>query len=137
MHFHLTKSSTALLVFAVLLTTATSETRARDFDRLNNDFGWKHLPCSFLNENTVYMILTAFCMNFFTYFISAVSSVFTSLSPTSKIKKFVFHFTAVCAKWTRTARRWWHTVRHNICISDAQYYELSAQQNLWCEILEF
>ena len=28
-------------------------------------------------------------------------------------------------------------VRHNICISDAQYYEPSAQQNLWCEILEF
>ncbi len=25
----------------------------------------------------------------------------------------------------------------NICISNAQYYELSAQQNLWCEILEF
>ena len=81
--------------------------RERDFDRLNNDFGWKHLPCSFLNENTVYMILTAFCMNFFSYFIRAVSSVFTSLSPTSRVKKFVFHFTTVCAKWTRTARRWW------------------------------
>ena len=25
----------------------------------------------------------------------------------------------------------------NICISDAQYYEFGAQQNLWCEILEF
>jgi len=25
----------------------------------------------------------------------------------------------------------------NICISDAQYYELSAQQNLWCEIFDF
>ena len=25
----------------------------------------------------------------------------------------------------------------NICISIAQYYELNAQQNLWCEILEF
>ena len=25
----------------------------------------------------------------------------------------------------------------NICVPDAQYYELSAQQNLWCEILEF
>ena len=35
------------------------------------------------------------------------TSVFTSLSPTSRVKKFVFHFTAVCAKWTRTARRWW------------------------------
>ena len=25
----------------------------------------------------------------------------------------------------------------NICISDAQYYELNARRNLWCEILEF
>ena len=25
----------------------------------------------------------------------------------------------------------------NICISNAQYSQLSAQQNLWCEILEF
>ena len=25
----------------------------------------------------------------------------------------------------------------NICISDAQYYEPDAQQNLWYEILEF
>ena len=48
-----------------------------------------------------------YCMNFFTYFIRAVSSVFTSLSPTSRIKKIVFHFTAVCSKWTRTARSWW------------------------------
>ena len=23
----------------------------------------------------------------------------------------------------------------NICISDAQYYELNALRNLWCEIL--
>ena len=23
----------------------------------------------------------------------------------------------------------------NICISDAQYYELNAVRNLWCEIL--
>ena len=81
--------------------------RECDFDRLNNDFGWKHLPCSFLNENTMYMILTAFCMKFFSYFIRAVSSIFTSLSPTSRIKKFVFHFTTICAKWTRTARSWW------------------------------
>mgnify|MGYP004452738247 CR=1 FL=1 len=26
---------------------------------------------------------------------------------------------------------------NNICISNAQYYEFSAQQNLWYEILEF
>ena len=29
------------------------------------------------------------------------------------------------------------SVRHNICIYNAQYYDLSARRNLWCEILEF
>lgn len=80
--------------------------RERDFDRLNNDFGWKHLPCSFLEENTVFMILTAICMNFFSYLTRQISPVFTPITPTSRVKKFVFHFAAVCAKWTRTARTW-------------------------------
>lgn len=80
--------------------------RERDLDRLNNDFGWKHLPCSFLEENTVYMILTAICMNIFSYLTNYISSVFTSITPTSRVKKFVFHFAAICAKWTRSARTW-------------------------------
>ncbi len=29
------------------------------------------------------------------------------------------------------------SAEYNICISDAQDYEPGAQQNLWCEILEF
>ena len=29
------------------------------------------------------------------------------------------------------------SAEYNICISDAQYYEPDARQNLWCEILEF
>ena len=29
-----------------------------NFDVMNNDFGWKHLPCSDMNYNTVYMIIT-------------------------------------------------------------------------------
>lgn len=81
--------------------------RECDFARLNNDFGWRRLPCSFMNENTAFMILTAICMNFFSFFIGRVSSVFTTLSTTSRVKTFVFHFAAVCAKWTRSARMWW------------------------------
>lgn len=80
--------------------------RECDFARLNNDFGWKHLPCSFMNENTAFMILTAICMNFFSFFIGRIASVFTRLTPTSRVKTFVFHFMTVCAKWTRSARRW-------------------------------
>lgn len=79
--------------------------RECDFARLNNDFGWKRLPCSFMNENTAFMILTAICMNFFSFFIGSIASVFTELTPTSRGKAFVFHFTTVCAKWTRTARK--------------------------------
>ena len=29
------------------------------------------------------------------------------------------------------------SLHDNICISDSQYSSFSAQQNLWCEILEF
>ena len=36
------------------------------------------------------------------------------LSPTSRVKKFVFLFTAVCAKWTRTARSWWQNLYTSI-----------------------
>lgn len=80
-------------------------TRECDFARLNNDFGWKHLPCSFMNENTAFMILAAICMNFFSYFVGLVASSF-DIPPTCRVKRFVFRFVTVCAKWTRTARTW-------------------------------
>jgi hypothetical protein len=35
------------------------------FDELNNDFLWKNLPFSFLNENTVFMMIMAMCRNFY------------------------------------------------------------------------
>ena len=38
--------------------------RERDFDSLNNDFMWKHLPCSYLKENTVFMILSKHSINY-------------------------------------------------------------------------
>ena len=28
------------------------------FDVMNNDFGWKHLPCSDMHHNTVFLIMT-------------------------------------------------------------------------------
>ncbi len=45
-------------------------------------------------------------MDVFSFFIGHIASVFTKLTPTSRVKTFVFYFTAVCAKWTRSARRW-------------------------------
>ena len=42
-----------------------------------------------------------------------------------------------CQRKRRIQRNVLDSTEYNICISDAQYYESSAQQNLWCEILEF
>ena len=39
------------------------------FDRQNNDFGWAHLPKSFLNQNTVFLLLTAMAANFYLYIV--------------------------------------------------------------------
>jgi len=76
------------------------------FDVMNNDFGWKHLPCSFLNENTVYLILMAMAKNFYNYFVEKVSMVFEDIKPTTRLKRFIFSFISVAGKWVRSGRQW-------------------------------
>ena len=55
--------------------------RERDFDALNNDFGWSHLPCAFLNENTVFLLLMAMCKNFHTAILYEIGKVFYNINP--------------------------------------------------------
>ncbi len=76
------------------------------FDVMNNDFGWKHLPCSFMNENTSYLILMAMAKNFFNYFVEKVSTVFTDIKPTTRLKRFIFRFISVAGKWVYKGRQW-------------------------------
>jgi len=76
------------------------------FDIQNNDFGWGHLPCSDMHHNTVYMILTAMIKNFYNYIVSKVSKVFTDIRPTSRLKRFIFRFISVPARWYYRGRQW-------------------------------
>ena len=76
------------------------------FDIMNNDFGWKHLPCSFMNENTVYLIIMAMAKNFYNYFVVKVSNVFENINPTTRLKRFIFRFISVAGKWVYTGRQW-------------------------------
>lgn len=78
----------------------------KKFDVMNNDFGWSKLPCSFLNENTAFLLLTAIAANVYLYLIGKIAKVFTDLKPESRIKRFLFRFIAVPAKWIKTGRRW-------------------------------
>ena len=43
------------------------------FDRQNNDFGWAHLPKSFMNQNTVFLLITAMAANFYRYIVALPS----------------------------------------------------------------
>lgn len=76
------------------------------FDVMNNDFGWKHLPCSFMNENTAYLIIMAMLKNFYNYYIAKVSVIFENIQPTTRLKRFIFRFISVAGKWVFSGRQW-------------------------------
>jgi hypothetical protein len=76
------------------------------FDVMNNDFGWNHLPCSFLNENSVFLIIMAMAKNFYNYFIEKVANVFEDIKSTTRLKRFIFRFISVAGKWIYSGRQW-------------------------------
>jgi len=78
----------------------------KTFDIQNNDFGWGHLPCSDMNHNTVYLILTAMIKNFYNYIVRKVSGVFTDILPSSRLKRFIFRFICVPGRWYFRGRQW-------------------------------
>lgn len=73
----------------------------RIFDEMNNDFGWGNLPFSYLEENTVYMLITAMCRNFYLYFLEKISSKISFIENTFRLKKFIFRFVVVPCKWIK------------------------------------
>ena len=77
----------------------------REFDVLKNDFGWKGLAFSKLAHNTVFLIFTAICKNLYQYIIQSYSKKFKQLQPTFRLKKFIFRFITIPAKWIKQARQ--------------------------------
>ncbi len=76
------------------------------FDVMNNDFGWKQLPFSFMNENTAYLIIMAMAKNFYNYFVEKISTIFKGITPTTRLKRFIFRFITIAGKWVYTGRQW-------------------------------
>ena len=75
------------------------------FDEMNNDFGWKKLPFSFLEQNTVFMIVMAMCRNFFLHLLAVFSVKVSFVKTTYRLKKFIFRFVIVPFKWIRRSRQ--------------------------------
>jgi hypothetical protein len=78
----------------------------RTFDAMNNDFGWAKLPCSFLKENTSFMILTALYANLYHFILTNFSEKLSWVQESFRLKKFIFRFITVAAKWIKTGRQY-------------------------------
>jgi hypothetical protein len=76
----------------------------REFDELKNDFGWDKMPFSRIEQNTVYLLVMAMCKNLYAHMIVRFSEKIKSLSPHFRIKKFIFRFICIPAKWTVSGR---------------------------------
>jgi hypothetical protein len=76
----------------------------KEIDILNNDFGWKDMPFSYMEENTVFLMIMMICKNVYTWLIAKFARVFTGLKKNFRLKKFIFRFITVPTKWTSSGR---------------------------------
>ena len=77
----------------------------REFDVLKNDFGWNNMPFSLIEQNTVFLMITAICRNLYDYIIRTFSLKFKHLSPSFRLKKFIFRFICIPARWIKSSRQ--------------------------------
>lgn len=80
-------------------------TEEKTIDVLNNDFGWGKMPFSFMEENTVFLMAMMICKNIYTWLIGKFAKVFSALKDNFRIKKFIFRFITVPAKWIKRGRQ--------------------------------
>ena len=77
----------------------------QEFDVVKNDFGWNQMPFSRLEQNTVFLLFTAMCRNLYNYIIHRFSLIYKHLNENFRIKKFIFRFICIPAKWIKHARK--------------------------------
>jgi hypothetical protein len=77
----------------------------REFDVLKNDFAWDKMPFSKIEQNTVFLIITAMCRNLYSYIITKFSKICNNLKSFYRLKKFIFRFICVPAKWIVNGRQ--------------------------------
>jgi hypothetical protein len=71
----------------------------RNFDDLKNNFNWSRLPFSFLNENTVFMLISAVAYIIYQYIINVFSRKVDFVKRNFRLKNFIFQFITVGSEW--------------------------------------
>lgn len=89
----------------------------KQFDIMKNDFGWKQMPFSFMESNTVFLYITAIFRNLYHRIVTYFSGKVKGLKPQHRIKKFLFRFIILPSKWVRHARQTCLRVYGNVAFS--------------------
>jgi len=76
-----------------------------NFHYLNEDFNWKHMPFSFLDANTVFMIISAISCVLFEFIKGIYSKLVDFVQPSMRMKRFIMHFVTVATKWISSGRQ--------------------------------
>lgn len=76
----------------------------RQFDILKNDFGWDHMPFSSLHKNLVFLYFAAICRNLYAQLVAFFSQKVPHIRPEYRLKKFLFRFIIMPAKWVKQGR---------------------------------
>jgi hypothetical protein len=76
----------------------------KEFDVVKNDFGWNKMPFSKIEQNTAFLLIMSMCKNLYVHIIEQFSKKIKFLSPDFRIKKFIFRFVCIPAKWITSAR---------------------------------
>lgn len=72
---------------------------------LKNDYGWKKLPFSKIEYNTVFLIIMGMCNNLYQNVITNFSKKYKGLASHFRIKKFIFRFICIPSKWIKRSRK--------------------------------
>ena len=74
-------------------------------DILKNDFNRNHLPCSFLDQNTVFMILSAISYVLTVWMKTIIGKHIKGITQKGRLKQYMFMFINVAAKWIHSGRQ--------------------------------
>jgi len=85
----------------------------KQFDIMKNDFGWNNMPFSDLSQNTVFLYFMAICRNLYKLVVEEFSQRYEGLSSTYRLKKFIFRFVILPAKWVVQSRQKWLRIYSN------------------------
>lgn len=77
----------------------------QNFDRLKNDFLWKHPPFDTLAKNTVFFLLLAMANVLYQWLLLKISQHVSGIDLQTRMKRFMLLFVYMPCRWTYRGRR--------------------------------